>query len=112
MNVRIPVARSAAVVATTQTNPLRRLFGCAALAGSALAGCGGSDDPMITAPTITTPPAALAVTEGQGVSCSAVASGSAPLTFAWRHNGSTIAGASSATYALAAATLADNAASF
>lgn len=88
-----------------------RLLAAAALAGL-LAACGGSDDAAATAPTITTPPAALAVTEGQGASFSVVADGGAPLAYEWRRNGSAIAGASAATYTLAAATLADNAASF
>ncbi len=90
---------------------LARLLGAAALAGL-LAACGGSDDPAATAPTITTPPAALAVTEGQAASFTVVADGSAPLAYEWRRNGSTIAGASAASYTLAAATLADNAAAF
>ncbi|MCU0938689.1 MAG: immunoglobulin domain-containing protein [Burkholderiaceae bacterium] len=55
---------------------------------------------------------ATAVTEGQSASFTVVATGTAPLTYAWRRNGSTIAGATAATYTLAATTLADNAASF
>jgi hypothetical protein len=105
------------------TTPLRltRLLAAAALAGllTALAGCGGNDDPIppaapaaAVAPTITTSPVATAVTEGQGASFTVVAAGTAPLSYAWRRNGSTIAGATAATYTLAAATLADNAASF
>jgi len=103
------------------TTPLRiaRLAAAAALA-ALLAACGGDDDPApapaappaAVAPTITTPPGATAVTEGQAVSFSVVADGSAPLAYAWRRNGSTIAGATAATYTLAAATLADNAAAF
>jgi hypothetical protein len=88
--------------------------------GAALAACSGSDDPAplppappaAVAPTITTPPAAATVTEGQSASFTVVAAGTAPLSYAWRRNGSTIAGATAATYTLAAATLADNAASF
>lgn len=87
---------------------------------SLLAACGGNDDaapapavsPAAVAPTITTQPAATAVTEGQSASFTVVATGTAPLTYAWRRNGSTIAGATAATYTLAATTLADNAASF
>jgi hypothetical protein len=79
---------------------------------SLLSACGGSDDPAATAPTISTPPAALAVTEGQSASFSVVAGGSAPLVYEWRRNGSSIAGASAASYTLAAATLADDAAAF
>jgi hypothetical protein len=105
------------------TTPLRltRLVAAATLAGllTALVGCGSSDDPIppdapaaAVAPTITTSPVATAVTEGQGASFTVVADGTAPLAYAWRRNGSTIAGATAATYTLAAATLADNAAAF
>lgn len=88
-----------------------RLLAAAALAGL-LAACGGSDDPAATAPTITTPPSALAVTEGQSAIFTVVAAGSAPLAYEWRRNGSAIAGASAASYTLAAATLADDDAAF
>ena len=88
-----------------------QLVVAAALAGL-LAACGGSDDPAATAPTITAPPSALAVTEGQAASFSVVAAGSAALAYEWQRNGSTIAGASAASYTLAAATLADDNAAF
>ncbi|MFN9029091.1 MAG: hypothetical protein ACK54C_03475 [Betaproteobacteria bacterium] len=89
------------------------LFAAIAALAGLLAACGGSDDPPAAViPTITTPPAAAAVTEGQSASFTVVATGSAPLAYQWRRNGSTIAGASAATYTLAAATLADNAAAF
>jgi hypothetical protein len=96
------------------------LFAVAAALAGLLAACGGSDDPApapappvaAVAPTITTPPAAAAVTEGQSASFTVVAAGSAPLAYEWRRNGSTISGAVAASYTLAAATLADNAAAF
>jgi hypothetical protein len=95
----------------------------ACASASLLAACGGSDDPAppaaappappaAVAPTITTAPAAVVVTEGQSASFTVVAAGTAPLAYAWRRNGSSIAGATAATYTLAAATLADNAATF
>lgn len=105
----------------TTPSRLTRLVAAATLAGllTALSGCGSSDDAIpadataaAIAPTITTSPVATAVTEGQGASFTVVAAGTAPLSYAWRRNGSTIAGATAATYTLAAATLADNAASF
>jgi hypothetical protein len=96
------------------------LFAAATALAILLSACGGSDDPApppaappaAVAPTITTPPAAATVTEGQSASFTVVAAGTAPLSYAWRRNGSTIAGATAATYTLAAATLADNAATF
>ena len=54
----------------------------------------------------------VSVIEGQPASFSVVASGSAPLVFQWRRGGAAIAGATSATYTIAATTLADNGAIF
>lgn len=48
MNARIRLARG---TAKTQATHLHRLFMCAALAGSALAGCGGSSDTPTPVPT-------------------------------------------------------------
>ncbi len=94
-----------------------------------LAACGGSDDPppqtpappaptpapppppAVVAPSITAQPAAVSVTEGQTAAFSVTAAGTAPLAYQWRRNGADIAGATAATYSLAA-TLADNGASF
>jgi len=95
-----------------------------------LAACGGSDDPppptpappaptpsppppppAAVAPSITAQPAAVSVTEGQTAAFSVTATGTAPLAYQWRRNGADIAGATAATYSLAA-TLADNGASF
>ncbi|MCU0949560.1 MAG: immunoglobulin domain-containing protein [Burkholderiaceae bacterium] len=87
-----------------------------------LAGCGGSDDPTptapaapppptVTAPAITSQPAAVSVVEGQTATFSVAASGSAPLTYQWRRNGSDIAGATTSAYSLTT-TLADNGAAF
>ncbi|MCE2646300.1 MAG: immunoglobulin domain-containing protein, partial [Burkholderiaceae bacterium] len=90
-----------------------------------LAACGGSDDPppptpappaptpsppppppAAVAPSITAQPAAVSVTEGQTAAFSVTATGTAPLAYQWRRNGADIAGATAATYSLAA-TLAD-----
>ncbi|MCE2645925.1 MAG: immunoglobulin domain-containing protein, partial [Burkholderiaceae bacterium] len=89
-----------------------------------LAACGGSDDPppqtpappaptpapppppAVVAPSITAQPAAVSVTEGQTAAFSVTAAGTAPLAYQWRRNGADIAGATAATYSLAA-TLAD-----
>jgi photosystem II stability/assembly factor-like uncharacterized protein len=94
--------------------------GVAALLILAIAGCGGSESanapqpapPAAVAPTITAQPAALAVTEGDGATFSVSASGTAPLAYQWKRGGADIAGATASTYTLAAATLADNGASF
>lgn len=64
------------------------------------------------APTVTTPPASASVVAGQTATFSVVASGSAPLAYAWRRDGSPIAGATSASYTTAATTLADDGARY
>jgi len=55
------------------------------------------------APSITTPPVAITVTEGEDASFSVVASGSAPLTYQWFRGGVAIPGATAASYTLPSA---------
>lgn len=75
-----------------------------------------SGDALLTvrpvAPGVTTPPAALTVTEGQSASFSVLATGSAPLAYQWLRNGTPVSGATAATYTLASAALSDNGAVF
>jgi hypothetical protein len=80
----------------------------------ACGGGGGGDapPPAAVAPAITGQPQAVAVTEGQPASFAVTASGTAPLAYQWRRNGATIAGATGASYTLAAATLGDSGAQF
>ena len=64
-------------------------------------------------PSITTQPAASqTITAGQTVSFGVVASGTAPLSYQWRKNGSNIAGATSSTYTTPAMAVADSGAVF
>jgi glucose/arabinose dehydrogenase len=63
-------------------------------------------------PNITTQPASQSITEGQPVTFSVVASGTAPLSYQWQRNGSDIAGANSQSFTLASVSLADNGAKF
>jgi Immunoglobulin domain len=65
-----------------------------------------------TAPTITTQPANQSVAVGQTATFSVVASGTAPLTYQWRKNGTNIAGATSASYTTPATVIGDNSAAF
>ncbi|MBS0379828.1 MAG: immunoglobulin domain-containing protein [Proteobacteria bacterium] len=65
-----------------------------------------------TAPTITTQPSNQSVQAGQAATFSVVATGTAPLSYQWRKNGTAIAGATSAVYTTAAETAADNGAVF
>lgn len=64
------------------------------------------------APTISTQPTNAAVTSGQTASFNVVASGTAPLSYQWQKNGTTIAGATSSSYTTPATTLGDNGATF
>jgi hypothetical protein len=66
-----------------------------------------SQPPTVTAPAITTQPAAKTVTEGSSVSFSVLASGTSPFTYQWRKNGSAISGATGSSFSVAAAALSD-----
>ena len=65
-----------------------------------------------TAPTITTEPASSTVTAGHTASFSVVASGTAPLTYQWRQNGTAIGGATSSSYTTPATTTSESGAQF
>lgn len=83
--------------------------------GGGSGGGGGGGSPMPppgVAPTITTQPANASVTAGAPAGFSVVASGDAPLGYQWQRNGVDIAGATAATYTLAATMLADGGAAF
>jgi glucose/arabinose dehydrogenase len=64
------------------------------------------------APIISQQPTSPTVSDGQPAMFSVTATGEAPLSYQWQRNGVNIAGATSATYALAAAGLVDNGALF
>ena len=77
-----------------------------------LAGCGGGNSENASAPVITAQPENITVTELQTASFSVTASGTAPLSYQWRRNGTPLAGATSATLTIAAALAADHGARF
>jgi len=64
------------------------------------------------APSITTQPANQAVTAGQTASFTVVATGTAPLTYQWRRNGTAIAGATLSSYTTPPATSSDDGSQF
>ena len=64
------------------------------------------------APVITDQPDSLTVSVGSPASFSVTASGAATLTYQWQRNGTNISGATSSTYTLGAAQLADDGARF
>ena len=69
---------------------------------------GSAPPPASTAPSVTTQPKSQTVSVGQAATFSVVAGGTAPLTYQWLKNGSSISGASGASYTTPAATSAEN----
>ena len=69
-------------------------------------------NPAPVAPSITTQPSSVAITAGQTATFSVTATGTAPLTYQWKKNGTSISGATSASYTTPAETTADNGAQF
>ena len=67
---------------------------------------------VVIAPTITTQPVSQMVTVGQVATFSVVASGTAPLSYQWKKNGTAIAGATAAVYVTPATTAADSGSTF
>lgn len=99
----------------------RRLRAAAvALVCLAVAACGGGADappppetgPAAVAPVITQQPTDLSVTSGQPASFTVAATGTAPLAYQWQRNGADVAGATAATYSIAATVAGDTGAVF
>ena len=67
---------------------------------------------VLSAPAIRSQPAARTVTAGQTATFSVAATGTAPLTYQWRKNGSNISGATSSTYTTPGTVSGDNNAVF
>ncbi|MBU1425357.1 MAG: immunoglobulin domain-containing protein, partial [Gammaproteobacteria bacterium] len=63
-------------------------------------------------PAITTQPANVSIMEGQAATFNVIATGSAPLSYQWRKNGTNIVGANSASYTTPATLLTDSGASY
>jgi hypothetical protein len=80
--------------------------------GNPASGSASTPPPAATAPAITTQPGSQSVTVGQTAAFSVVATGSTPLSYQWRRNGTAIAGATASSYTTAPTTLADNGATF
>ncbi|MBC7939696.1 MAG: hypothetical protein H7Z19_08030, partial [Chitinophagaceae bacterium] len=98
----------------------RRLRVAAASLCLVIAACGGGADapppaegaPAALPPLITQQPADLGVASGQPASFTVAATGTAPLAFQWQRNGTDIAGANTATYAIATTASTDTGAVF
>jgi hypothetical protein len=66
----------------------------------------------VVAPSITMQPLAQSVTEGQSATFSVATTGTAPMSYLWKKNGSLISGAISSSYTTALTTSSDNGAQF
>ena len=75
-------------------------------------GPASSTDSGQVAPSVTTQPTNQTVAVGQTATFSVTASGTAPLSFQWRKNGTSIGGAASATYTTAATATSDSGSQF
>src|SRR5438105_873363 len=80
-----------------------------------LSGCGSDSAPSAqspvnpVAPAITTQPASQTVTAGQTATFTVTATGTAPLSYQWQKNGTTIGGATAASYTTPATTTGNDA---
>jgi len=66
----------------------------------------------LVAPSVVDQPKSLSVAVGQTATFTVTATGTAPLTYQWRKNGTAIAGATSASYTTPATTASDNGAKY
>jgi len=62
---------------------------------------------VAASPTITTQPSSSSVTSGSAASFSAVAGGTAPITYQWRKDGTAISGATGSTYSISSTATSD-----
>jgi hypothetical protein len=79
-----------------------------------LTSCGGNSGSSmrVIMPQITTQPSSQTVTSGQTGTFSVVATGTAPLAYQWKKNGTAIAGATASVYTTPATTIADSGSTF
>jgi hypothetical protein len=75
-----------------------------------LAGSGAGE--ALQPPSITSQPLSRTVTAGQSAAFSVIASGTAPFSYQWRKNGTSISGATSSSYTIPAATTSDTGTQF
>ena len=84
--------------------------GCAGV--TSVKGSANSTKPDQVAPSILTQPASQSVIAGQAATFSVSASGTAPISYQWRKNGTSIGGATAATYTTTATATSDSGSQF
>lgn len=85
--------------------------GCAGVTSSRNSGGPGGGTP-VSAPAISSSPASQTVTAGQTASFNVSATGTAPLSYQWRKNGTNIVGNNTSAYTTPAAAISDSGAKF
>lgn len=105
----LPVSRPSVVLTSVS---LCLLVSLATVSGCSSGGGSGSTAPVTVAPAITTQPAAQSVFVGDTATFNVVASGTAPLTYQWARGGTSISGATSASYTTPALAATDDGAMF
>jgi len=113
---------------TQEENPLKKIavlarwalgFGVLALGLATLVGSGGGGgeddpppDPANQAPAIVVQPESGAILDGDAATFNVVASGTSPLSYSWRRNGTAIDGAAASRYTTPALAMTDSGASY
>ena len=113
-----PIAGATSASYTTSAEPISDNGALFSVAVSNSAGSATSNTASLTvnpdpvAPSITAQPASQTISAGQTASFSVTTSGTAPLSYQWRKNGTSISGATSSTYTTLPETASDSGAQF
>ena len=117
--VLVPVLQQGTVCTATNndaTAPGATQMTSSVQVGCNFAGCSSEGPPATSgssvAASIAVQPYSMTVTAGQPVTFSVTGAGSSTLSYQWQRNGADISGATSATYAIATTSTADNGALF
>ncbi|OLC95364.1 MAG: hypothetical protein AUH86_12145 [Acidobacteria bacterium 13_1_40CM_4_58_4] len=107
-----PVLRTQQILLCARLLGLLLTFSCFSLNLTGCSGVHGSGTINSSAPSITTEPANQAVAAGQTATFTVAATGTAPLSYQWKKNGTAIAGATSSSYTTPPTTSSDDGAQF
>jgi len=107
-----PVLRTQQILLCARLLGLLLTFSCFSLNLTGCSGVHGSGTINSSAPSITTQPASQTVTAGQTATFTVAATGTAPLSYQWKKNGTVIAVATSSSYITPPTTSSDNGSQF